>query len=166
MLTVAGAVAFDLFEGQAPMHAAALGLVTALAVALRVRLAGRGGGLPQFVCGCVVSQPALHHLVRWMPHPGLEHGDGVLPGPADLAAVALQAAVVLALVAGLTYVEQLLLGLTIGAARRCLAATWSARPGPAPDWVAPAAAAITIPHPGRYDPGSLARRGPPVLAAS
>ncbi len=166
LLTVLAAVAFDLFAGEAPLHAATLGLITALAAALRVRLAGRRRSLVEFVCGCIVSQPVIHYAAKLVPHPTVEHGVGHVPGAADLFVAGLQIMVILAVVAALTFCEQLLLALAVRAARLCVVRIRSIRP--LPEWarfvvtVAPATELLV----GRYHPGSIPRRGPPALATA
>lgn len=160
-LTVLAAGVFDLSAGEAPTHAATLGVIAALAAALRVRLAGRAGLVP-FVCGCVVSQPVLHYAAKLLPHPSVEHGTGVLPGPADLLIAALQTMAILVVVGILTFAEQILLALAAGAVRLFIVRIRSIRPLPASArFVITVAPAIELLS-GRYHPGSIARRGPPV----
>lgn len=166
VLTVLAAAGFDLFAGEAPLHAATLGIITALAAALRVRLAGRHRSLLQFVCGCIVSQPALHYAAKWVPHPSVEHGTGHLPGAADLFAAGLQTMAILALVAALTFAEQILLTLAIGAARLCIVRIRSIRPLPERARFVVTVAPATESLIGRYYPGSIARRGPPKFATA
>ena len=163
LLTVLAAVAIDLFSGETPLHAISVGVLAASATALRVRVAGRQRSLLQFVCGCVLSQPVLHHAAKILPHPNLEHGHGHVPGAADVFVAALQIVVVLAVIAILTFAEQILLALAIGAAHLCIVRIRALRP--LPEWarfvvmVAPAAELLASRH---YYPGSIARRGPPV----
>jgi hypothetical protein len=164
IITVLAAVAFDLFAGEAPLHAATLGVITTIAAAVRVRLAVRQHSVVQFVCGCIVSQPVLHYAVKLLPHPNVEHGHGAAPGLADLFVAALQAMVIFAIVVGLTYAEQILLALAIGTAHVCIIRMTIIRPLPDQTRVVVVTAPATGLLARRYYPGSIARRGPPMPA--
>ena len=162
LLTVAAAIAVDLAAGKAPLHAAALGVITSVTAALRVRLADRDRSVFRFVCGCIIAQPVLHFVVELMPHSSLQHGQGAVPGWADAFVACLQATLVLALVAMLTLAEQTLLALAIGAARACLM-----RIPPTPSW--PVREHVTVPLESdtrlpttSWRLGPIARRGPPA----
>lgn len=160
-LTVVAAAAFDLFAGEAPVHAATLGVIAALAAALRVRLAGPRCSLAQFVCGCIVSQPVLHYAAKLLPHAGLEHGVGNVPGPADVFVSSIQTMVVLAVVVAFTCVEQILLVLAIRAVRLCIVRLRSiCQQSELTRFANTAAPGIAL-LVGRYHPGSIVRRGPP-----
>jgi hypothetical protein len=166
VLTVLAAIAFDLFAGEAPLHAAVLGVVTALAAALRVRLATRQCSLLQFVCGSIVSLPAIHYVAKLAPHPNVEHGHGTVPGVADLFVASLQIAVVLAAVALLTFAERLLLAVAVRAYRLCILRIRPARPLPEQAQVVITAVPSRQLQAGRFSPSSIARRGPPMLATA
>ena len=162
MMTVAVAIAVDLAAGKAPLHAAALGVITSTAAAMRVRLADRDRGVFRFICGCIIAQPALHFVVELMQHSPLQHGRGAIPGLADVFVAGLQATLVLALVAMLTLAEQTLLTLAIGAARACLL-----RIPPTPSWPVREQRNVSLESDARLPApswrlGPIARRGPPV----
>jgi hypothetical protein len=164
VLTVLFTVGLDLSAGEAPLHAATLGLVAALAAFIRVQLAGRHRSLLQFVCGCIISQPALHFGIKYMPHADIEHGVGMVPGAADLIAVSAQILLILALAVGVTIIEQIIVALVMGATGFCLVRIRPIRvpdePGAAAVGIAPACELWTS----KYLPGSIARRGPPPRA--
>jgi hypothetical protein len=166
VLTVLVAVAFDLFAGEAPLHATVLGVATALAAALRVRLATQQCSLLRFVCGSIVSLPAIHYAAKLAPHPNMEHGHGTVPGAADLFVACLQIAVVLAAVAVLTFAERLLFAVAVRAYRLCILHIRPARPLPEQARVAITAAPSRQLKAGRFSPSSIARRGPPMLVAA
>lgn len=165
-MTVLIAVAVDILAGDAPTHAASLGLVTAVAAGVRAGLARNQGSLLRFVCGCILSQPVVHYAVKLMPHPGVEHGDGSSWGTADVFVAALQIMVMLAVVVGLTFAEQVLLALAIAAARLCIIPIRSVSPLPEPARSPVAAVPAVLLVPEQYGFGSIARRGPPVYAAA
>jgi hypothetical protein len=165
-LTVLAAVAFDLFAGEAPLHAAVLGAVTALAAWVRVRLATRRRSLLQFVCGSIVSLPAIHYAAKLAPHSNLEHGHGAVPGSADLFVACLQIMVVLAVVGVLTFAEQVLFALAVAAYRLYIMRTRCLRPSLEQAGVVIAAAPSRQLKAGLYSPSSIARRGPPTLVTT
>jgi hypothetical protein len=166
VLTVVAAVAFDLIAGEAPLHAATLGVIAASVSLLRMRLTDRRHHPLQFVSACVVVQPALHVVANILPHHPLEHGTGRNVGPADLLVIGTQVTVVLAIAGALSFTEQII-SLLAGTVRICglliTLGVSDAEPDRRRYCIAPAR---QLPA-GRYRSGSILRRGPPslVLAA-
>jgi len=167
-LTVLVAVLFDLYAGEAAVHAATLGAVAAVTAYVRIRTVGRNSSLVSFVAGCVVSQPAMHYGITFLPHPTLEHGSGAVPGAADLLAVCAQILLILALAAGVSLVERAVVALTtsmVGLGLRLI------RTGPVR---VPSTRRVVVVRSlpagegetGRYLCRSLARRGPPPQAVA
>lgn len=162
-LAVVVAVLSDLAAGEAALHIATLGLVTAAMAALRVRMTGRARGLLQFLSACVVAQPALHAAAKLVPHAPLEHGVGRDIGPADLAVTGTQLVVALLIVAVVSCVEQIAT-LISGVVRVCrlwirLGAPPSGEPARTTRRT-PVRAQLSS----RYRPMAMRKRGPPRVA--
>jgi hypothetical protein len=161
-LTVLATVAVDLLAGEAPLHAATLGAVAAAVALLRVRLVDRRRRLLQFVSGCIVAQPALHLSAKLLPHHSIEHGVDHAVGPADLFVIGTQLTAAVGIAAVVSFAEQIV-ELSARAARR-FSVLITARVRVVGSITlrfrfTPARQLLTF----RYRPGSIPRRGPPVL---
>lgn len=160
VLTVVVAVFSDLAAGEAPLHVATLGVVTALVAALRLRLAGRHRGLLQFVSGTIVAQPAVHTAAKLVPHGPMEHGLGHQLIHADVLATATQMVVALLIVAAVSFAEQIVTAVA-GVVRVVRIRIWihvpKTRARTSRVRRAPARERLTS----RYRPGAIPRRGPP-----
>jgi len=162
-LTVVATVTFDLLAGEAPLHAVTLGAVAAAVALLRVRLGDRRRRLLQFVSGCIVAQPALHFSAKLIPHDPIEHGVGHAVGAADLFVIGTQITAALAIAAVISFAEQLIEVSARAAHRFYVLITVHVkavgRTKLRPRFI-PARQLLTC----RYRPGSIPRRGPPVVA--
>lgn len=164
MLTVLVAVFSDLAAGEAAVHVASLGAITAAMGALRVRLAGRDRGLLQFLSACVIAQPVLHAAAKLVPHGPLDHGAGAEIGQADLLVSGTQLAVALLVVAAVSFAEQVV-GTVCSVIRICWLRIRSAVPPAGPQKAnrrrTPVRAALSS----RFRPIAMCKRGPPALLA-
>ena len=111
-VTVLLAVFFDVAAGEPPVHVATLGAIVAAVAGLRVLLGGRHRHLLQFCASGVAVQPALHALVKLIPHGELQHGHGSRVGHADVAVIGTQVALVVIVVAAICLAERLVLAIT------------------------------------------------------
>lgn len=163
LLTVLAAVTFDLVAGEAPLHAATIGLITSAAVILRVHLTGRHRSLLQFLCACIVAQPSIHFAIKELPHANYAHGAGAIPGPAELIATTLHISLILAIVAIVTFIEEILSAVAIGIALIYIIFVRSVRelePDKFSVRTAPACGLLIS----RYRAAAISRRGPPFCA--
>lgn len=160
VLTVLVAVVSDLAAGEAPLHVATLGAVVAAVAGLRVHLGGRHRHVLQLSASCVTAQPAVHAMMKRVPHGSLQHADGSEVGYADVAVSGTQLALVIVVVTAICLAERLVLALT-GAIYACWVRLTLHPVRPAPTVVLRRAASAPKRSSRLVCRDAVVRRGPP-----
>lgn len=160
VLTVLVEVFADGVAGEPRLHVVTLGMVVAAVVGVRVHLGGRRRRLVQLIAACIIAQPALHALIKLVPHGPLRHGFGSDIGLADVAVAATQVMLVVAVVAAICLTEHVVVALA-GVVRACWVRIVLLPSPPAP----PAILRRAVAAPGRprslVGRGTAIERGPP-----
>jgi hypothetical protein len=165
LVSVASTVAADIAAGAATGHVLTLALVASVVAVIRIRAVGHYRGLWNFVSAGLVAQPAFHatadlarHISPIGPH---DHTSTATSG----LTAAVQAVVAAAIVATVCLTERVVeLALSeVAAYLQAIHLTPPVEPA-APRWIATPSTGDNPGLSSRLEIGSIARRGPPVMA--
>lgn len=164
-LTVAATMATDAAAGESAWHVATLGLIALIVAVVRVWMAGRDRGLLPLVSACIVAQPAVHAAAKLIPHGPLEHAVAGGIGYIDVAVTLIQIVLAIAIVAVVSFAEQIVAVLIAAFGRG-----WSRVLGYSPHRTPNRSRVRRAPRSGQlssqYRPGVVPTRGPPSRLAA